>query len=182
MGAAEQAAHAGLVTFGGVPVRPAMVLGASFWSFILPTERGLATPRRELLPDSVVVVVNGAIAWTKNNRADVWATDSIASVVDRFPPGLNVWGPLQSKAAFDRAAIPFVPLRPNAVMGPFGVPRPADAFFLSLAFAMEALGAKRVRVFGAKDWNRPDVRWRRWALARLMREAGAQGIEIERVR
>jgi len=128
------------------------------------------------------VVVNGAIVWTKQNRAEVWATDTVASQVAKFPPGLSVWGPLESAPAFKAACIPFVPLKPNAVMGPGSVPRPADAFFLSLAFALENLGAKRVRVFGAKDWNRPDVRWKRYALARIQRLAGAQGIEIERVR
>ena len=156
--------------------------GADRWNFLLPTKRGLATPRRELLPGAVTVVVNGAIAWTKQNRAEVWATDTVASQVGRFPPGLNVWGPLESAPAFKAACIPFVPLKPNAVMGPGNVPRAADAFFLSLAFALENLGAKRVRVFGSRDWNRPDVRWKRWALARIQRLAGAQGIEVERVR
>jgi hypothetical protein len=109
-------------------------------------------------------------------------TDTIAREVRKFPPGLNVWGPPSSEQAFRLAGVPFVPLAPNSIMGPFGVPRSADAFFLALDFACEHLGAKRVRVFGARDWNRPDVRWKRWALAEAMRVAGKHGIEIERVR
>lgn len=158
------------------------VLGADLWSFILPTPRGLATLRRELLPGSVIVVVNGAIVWCKQNRADVWASDMAASKVNKFPPGLNVWGLPSSEPAFRAKGIPFVPLPPGAVMGPFGAPREADAFFRALDLACSRLHAKRVRVFGAQDWNRPDVRWKRNALAKAMRIAGAAGIEIERVR
>jgi len=159
-----------------------LVLGADRFNFILPTKRGLETTRRELLPEAVTVVVNGAIHWCKGNRADVWATDGVWRQVAKFPPGLNVWGLPVSEPAFRQAGVPFVALKPNAIMGPFGVPREADAFFLAMDLACDQLHAKRVRVFGAKDWNRQDVRWKRWALARCMRVAGEQGIEIERVR
>lgn len=175
-------------TLNGVALGPMrqlatdMVLGADRWNFILPTERGLATRRAELLPGAVTVVVNGALVWCKTNRADVWATDTVASKVNKFPPGLNVWGPPSSEVAFRAKSIPFVPLQPNAVMGPGQVPREADAFFKAMDLACTSLGAKRIRVFGALDWRRPDVRWKRWALAHCIRKAGAHGIEIERVR
>lgn len=157
------------------------LLGADRWNFIVPTVAGLATKKRDLLRGGVTVVVNSAISWTKGNRADVWATDVVAAKVGTFPPGLAVWGPPESEAAFLAAGIPFVVMPPNAVMGPGNVPREADAFFKALAFACEALKARRVRVFGAGGWTDKPRRWRRWALARLVREAGRHNIEIERV-
>lgn len=159
-----------------------LLLGAERWNFILPTKQGLETPKRELLLSSVTVVVNGAIEWCKGHHADVWAMDNVVTKINKFPPGLAVWGPLRSAAAFRVRAIPFHPLQPNMVIGPGEVPREADAFFLALAYALEHLRAKQVRVFGAFGWQRADVRWKRYALAKLMRKAGEQGIEIERVR
>ena len=157
-------------------------LGADRWNLILPTMQGMRTPRRDLLRGGVTVVVEQAIQWCRENRADVWATDTVARVVGKFPPGLSVWGPPESAPAFHAKHIPFVPLKPNAVIGPGQVPRPADAFFKALAFACENLKAKKVRVFGLSGLQKPEIRWRRWAFARLQREAGAMGIELERVR
>ena len=157
-------------------------LGAERWNFLLSTPQGIATPRRELLKGAVTVVVEGAIVWCKQNRADVWSTSRFVSEVKGFPPGLSVWGDPASALAFHAKGIPFVPMKPNAILGPGLVPRPADAFFKALAFACENLKAKKVRVFGLSGLQRCESRWKRWSFARLQREAGALGIELERVR
>ncbi len=170
------------MSYMGFPLRAPQIYAAHSWNFILPTQRGLGTARRELLPDGVIVVVNGAIEWTRKNHADIWATDAIAREVGRFPPRLSVWGPVESMPAFRRAAIPFLPMPTNVVIGPKGVPREADAFFKALGLAIDHMQAKLVRVFGSFDWRRADVRWKRAGLARMIQEAGKSGVEIQRVR
>lgn len=153
-------------------------IGADRWNFILdPT----MARRSELLRDAVTVVVEGGIWWTKGNRADVYATASVAEVVEKFPPSLVVWAPLESGPAWRAAGIQWHPLQFGAVMGPYGVPRHGGAFFAALDLACERLGAKQVRVFGASSWARGPQRWKRWALANCMRLGGAAGVAIERV-
>lgn len=155
--------------------------GYDRWNFLLPTLEGLSARRVDLLRGGLTVVVNETIGWTKRNRADVWATDMVVSRVGKFPPGLVVWGPPESRAAFLTAGLQYHILEPNAVLGPGSVPRPADAFFLALDLVCTRLGAKKVRVVGARGWTKPEVRWKRWALAKAMRTAGEHGIEIERL-
>jgi hypothetical protein len=157
-----------------------MRVGHDRFNLIVGTPEGIATRSRDLLPDAITVVVEGAIAWCKKNRADIWAyADQPVRRVAAFPASLVVWGLPGDERVWLAAGVQFHALPDGSIMGDQGIPRPADAFFRALELACETCHAKTVRVFGCEGWKGDD-RWKRSALGKLWRDASAHGVEIQR--
>lgn len=138
----------------------------------------MRTTKLDLLPDSIVVVCERSIAWCRSHHADVWSTAQRTTAVKSFPPGLVVWADPLDEIVWLAAKVQFHALPQGSVMGPGGVPRPADAFFRALHVAC-SIGAKTVRVFGCEGWK-GDERWKRNALARLWLAGQTAGVDVQR--
>lgn len=154
------------------------------WNLICSTQYGLLTPRRLLL-DGPRVAIESAIGYAAKNRIHVWATMRHHRSVRQFPPGLEVWAPEEARIVWAGAGVTFSPLRKTLekpmVMGPRKIPRPANAMFLALEKMVEELGAKEIRVFGAK-WRNRSRRWQFHVLRAAYQKASLHGIKIEIMR
>ena len=157
---------------------------ADRWNLICSTAYGLRTERSALL-DGPRVAVEMAIGWANGNHVDVWATLRHPRKVQQFPDQLVVWAPAETAIVWDAAGIPFSPLRGTLerpmVMGPRRVPRAANAMFLALEKMVEELGAKQIRVHGAR-WHNRGRRWQWNVLRACYQKASGLGVDIEIMR